>query len=115
MVALPVESPVTRPVAGFTDAVPGVLLVHVPPAIPLVLSWTVEAGHNVEDPLMVPAFAFGLTVMVNVTGKPVQVLSMGVTVIVAVNGAKLLFVAVNAPIFPVPLRPKPIFTELFQL
>ena len=115
MVALPAESPVTRPVAGFTDAVPGVLLVHIPPAIPLVLSWTVEAGHNVEDPLMVPAFAFGLTVMVNVIAVPKQPFSDGVTVTVAVNGAKLLFAAVNAPIFPVPLRPKPTFTELLQL
>lgn len=91
------------------------LLVHVPPAIPLVLSWTVEPGHKVEAPLMVPALALGLIVTVNVVGTPLQLFNDGVTVTVATNGLKLLFCAVNAPILPVPLRPKPTFTELLQL
>ena len=63
---------------------------------------------------MVPAFALGLMVTVNVTGVPGQPPNDGVTVTVAVNGLKLLLVAVNALIFPVPLMPKPTFTELFQ-
>jgi hypothetical protein len=81
----------------------------------LVLSWAVKFGHKVEDPLMVPALAFGLTVAVKLIGEPSQPFSDGVTVTVATNGLKLLLVAVNAPILPVPLRPKPIFTELVQL
>ena len=64
---------------------------------------------------MVPAFALGLMVTVNVTGVPAHPPNAGVTVTVAVNGLKLLLVAVNALIFPVPLMPKPTFTELFQL
>ena len=39
----------------------------------------------------------------------------GVTVTVATNGLKLLLVAVNAPIFPLPFTPKPTFTVLVQL
>jgi hypothetical protein len=69
----------------------------------------------VEDPLMVPAFALGLMVTVNITGAPGQPFSAGVTVTVAVKGLKLLLVAVKAPILPVPLMPKPTFTELLQL
>ena len=115
IVALPAVCPVTRPVPGSTVAIEGVLLDHVPPAIPLVLNCDVEPGHKVEVPLIVPALAPGLTVTVNVIGEPVHPFNAGVTVTVAVNGLKLLFVAVNAPIFPLPFRPKPTFTELVQL
>ena len=101
--------------AGFTDATDGVLLVHTPPAIPLVLNCAFKPEHKVEDPLMVPALALGLTVTVNVTGKPVQPFNDGVTVTVAINGLKLLLVAVNAPMLPLPLRPNPTFTELDQM
>lgn len=113
--ALPAPLAVTNPVAGFTDATEGVLLDHVPPASPLVLSWAVKPGHSVEKPLMVPEFALGLTVTVNVVGEPAHPFNDGVTVTVATSGLKLLFAAVNDGIFPVPLRPKPTFTELFQL
>ena len=64
---------------------------------------------------MVPAFALGLMVTVNVTGAPGQPFSAGVTVTVAVKALKLLLVAVKAPILPVPLMPKPTFTDLLQL
>lgn len=115
MVAVPVALADTRPVAGFTDATDGVLLVHAPPAVPLVLNWAVKPGHKMEDPLMVPALAFGLTVAVNVIGKPAHPFNDGVTVTIAVNGLKLLFAAVNAPILPAPLIPKPTFTELVHV
>ena len=86
-----------------------------PPAIPVVLNWLVEPGHKMEDPLIVPEFTFGLTVTVNVIGKPVQPFAIAVTVTVAVNGVKLLFAVVNALIFPVPFKPNPTFTELLQV
>jgi len=58
----------------------------------------------------------GFTVIVNVTGVPVQVspplLKLGVIVIVAVTGAVPVFVAVKAPILPVPLAPSPMLVLL---
>ena len=108
--------PVTRPVPGSTDAIAGVLLVQVPPVTPLVLNWVVAPAHMTEDkPVMVPALGLGLMVIVNVVGVPVQPLTEAVTLTVVVNGLKLLFVAVNAAIFPVPFRPKPTFTELVHV
>lgn len=50
----------------------------------------------------------GFTVMVNVIGVPEQPLAVGVTVIVAVKGALVLFTAVKAGKLPVPLAAKPI-------
>ena len=42
-------------------------------------------------------------------------LNVGVTVIVAVTGPVVLFFAVKAPIFPLPLNPKPTSLVLDQL
>jgi hypothetical protein len=50
----------------------------------------------------------GFTVMVKVEGVPGQVPEKGVTVIVAVIGEVVLFVAVNEGILPEPLAPRPI-------
>lgn len=59
----------------------------------------------------------GFTVMVKVTGVPVQVVpplvKLGVTVIVAVTGAVPVLVAVNEAILPVPLAARPIEVVLF--
>jgi len=55
----------------------------------------------------------GLTVMVNVCGVPGQPAADGVTVIVAVTGALLVLIAVNAGIFPLPEAAKPIDVLLF--
>ena len=55
----------------------------------------------------------GLTVMVNVSGMPGQPAADGVTVIVAVTGALLVLIAVNAGIFPLPEAAKPIDVLLF--
>ena len=46
--------------------------------------------------------------MVKVKAVPVQLLAVGVTVMVAVTGVSVAFVAVNELIFPVPLAAKPI-------
>ena len=54
----------------------------------------------------------GVTVIVNVVGEPVQVVPplvyVGVTVIVAVTGAVVVFTAVKEGILPVPLAARPI-------
>ena len=55
----------------------------------------------------------GLTVMVNVCGMPGQPAADGVTVIVAVTGALVALMAVNAGIFPLPEAAKPIDALLF--
>ena len=56
--------------------------------------------------------AVGNTVIVNVIGVPVQLTApfviTGVTVIVAVIGADVVFVAVNDAMLPLPLAAKPI-------
>ena len=61
--------------------------------------------------------AVGLTVMVNVFDGPEQVVppfvNVGVTVIVATNGALVVLVAVKLAILPVPLPANPIAGILF--
>ena len=49
-----------------------------------------------------------MTVIVYVDGVPRKPFTVGVTVIVAVIGDAVVFVAVNAGTFPVPLAAKPI-------
>lgn len=56
----------------------------------------------------------GLTVMVKVWAVPAHPSNAGVTVIVAVTGALVLFVAVNDGILPVPDAPSPIDVLLFD-
>ena len=55
----------------------------------------------------------GLTVIVKVVGVPGHPFSIGVTVIVAIKGAPVEFVAVKALIVPVPLAASPIPVVLF--
>ena len=52
--------------------------------------------------------AVGLTVMVNVVGVPWHPFADGVTVIVAVAGEVVAFVAANDGTFPEPLAARPI-------
>ncbi len=61
MVAVPVLTPVTTPLA-FTVATAVLPLVHVPPASPLLVKVVVVPIHTDPVPLIVPALAFGLTV-----------------------------------------------------
>ena len=51
--------------------------------------------------------AFGLTVIVNVIGAPVQPLAVGVTVIVPLIAVTPALVAVKLGILPVPDAPRP--------
>ena len=55
--------------------------------------------------------------MVNVIGVPVQLtpplVITGVTVIVAVTGTDVLFIAINEAMFPLPLAANPIEGVLF--
>jgi hypothetical protein len=57
--------------------------------------------------------AVGLTVIVNVVGVPVHPFAEGVTVIVAVIGEVVAFVAVNAGTLPEPLAASPMAVLLF--
>jgi hypothetical protein len=61
MVAVPVPVPKTTPFAS-TIAIAALLVLHTPPAVPLVLKLIVELVHTLEGPLMVPALEAGLTV-----------------------------------------------------
>ena len=58
----PAANAVTSPVAGFTLATPVFVLLHVPPAVPLLLYVVVVPIHNGDVPVTVPAVTFGLTV-----------------------------------------------------
>ena len=58
----------------------------------------------------------GLTVIVNVSATPAQLFADGVTMIVAVTAVVPVFVAVNAPMLPVPVADRPIAVfEFVQL
>lgn len=50
----------------------------------------------------------GFTVIVNVTGGPIQFAAHGVTVIVAIAGVSAVLTAANDSILPLPLAPRPI-------
>ena len=54
----------------------------------------------------------GLTIILKVEAVPAQPLEVGVTVMVAVTGAFVAFVAVKALIFPVPVAFNPIVESL---
>jgi hypothetical protein len=62
-----------------------------------------------------PTLAVGLTVIVNVTGVPLQPVpvTIGVTVIVAVTGTLLVFTAVKLGMLPVPDAASPMLGVLF--
>ena len=61
--ALPAPVPVTTPVVAFTNAIPELLLLQVPPLLPFVVRLRVDPVHTAAPPLIVPAFKTGFTVM----------------------------------------------------
>ena len=63
MVALPAVIPVTNPELISTVAMAGALLVQVPPLFPLEVTAKLPPIHTVAEPLMVPAFSTGFTVI----------------------------------------------------
>ena len=69
---------------------------------------TVLSIHSTTLAKVLVTAGVGFTVIVNVTGVPAQPFAEGVTVTVAVTGALVVFVAVNAVISPEPLAAKPI-------
>ena len=69
-----------------------------------------DPAHAVNVP---PIVGVGFTVIVKFCGVPVQPFKVGVTVMVAVTGEAVAFVAVNTAMFPVPLAPSPIDVVLF--
>jgi hypothetical protein len=50
----------------------GLLLVHMPPGVPLVIRLIVEPIHTEDGPLMVPALAAGLTSMLKIVAAVPQ-------------------------------------------
>ena len=62
MVEVPAATPVTTPVAAFTDATAGLLLLQVPPPVPLLVKVVDKPAHTDAAPLMVPALASAFTV-----------------------------------------------------
>jgi hypothetical protein len=94
----------TRPIDGSE-----LVQVYVAPAGVLVklAAGTVALLHTVIFAGTVTV-AVGFTVIVYVTGDPVQPLAVAVTAMVAVNGEEVVLVAVNAAILPMPLAARPI-------
>lgn len=72
MVAVPGPTPSTAPFTSI-NAIPGLLLLHEPPGVPLVMRLIVEPAHTDEGPLIVPALAAGLTVTLYVANDDPQV------------------------------------------
>ncbi len=64
MFAVPALTAVTSPLAAFTVATAVLVLLHAPPASPLLLYVAVAPIHNGVVPLTVPALALALTVKV---------------------------------------------------
>ena len=62
MTDVPALIALTTPVVASTVATAGLLLLHDPPASPLLLYVADEPIQSGEEPLTVPALAFGLTV-----------------------------------------------------
>lgn len=62
MVVVPCATPVTTPVAASTVAIPGAVLLHVPPLFPLELKLMVDETQTADKPLMAPASGSEFTV-----------------------------------------------------
>ena len=75
---------------------------------PVALSVVVPLDKIVEGIAVAVITGVGLTVMVYVTDGPLHAPNVGVTVIVAVIGDPVEFVATNEGTFPVPLAARPI-------
>ena len=60
---LPAETPITTPLAAFTVAAAGLLLLQVPLMVPLLVSVVDKPVHTVVAPLIVPAFGTAFTVI----------------------------------------------------
>jgi len=109
------EAILPEPLAA--NPIDGVLLVqlnvNVPPVVGL-LKFTAAVGVPLHRVWLATAFTtgVGLTVIVNVTGAPTQVipplLKLIVTVIVATTGALVAFVALKESMSPVPAAGNPI-------
>ena len=70
---VPAVNAVTRPLAAFTEATAGTVLLHVPPAVPLLVYVAVVPTHSGEVPLTVPALTVGdntVSVLNDDTGLP---------------------------------------------
>ena len=67
--AVPNEPPVTTPVVAFTEAIPTLLLDHVPPGVPW-LSEVVEPIQVVNEPTIGPGDV--TTFMVCITVQPAK-------------------------------------------
>ena len=72
IVVVPAPVAVTTPDEAFTVATAVLLLLHDPPASPLLVYVAVAPIQSGDVPVTVPAFAFGLTVSVlnELTGLP---------------------------------------------
>ncbi|MNX85415.1 hypothetical protein D3C86_1172510 [compost metagenome] len=111
MVTDPAEIPFTKPVALIV-ATAGLEETHgfAVAGVPLPVNCVVKPAQAVNTPLIVGE---GLTTIVKFCGLPLQLFNTGVTVIVAVIEDPVAFNAVNAPMLPEPLAPKPIEGVLF--
>ena len=94
--------------AGFVVKLLGIHKYVVPTIVLVTSNETAAPEQIVAGVALETKTGFGLTVMVQLDGVPMQPLMVGVTVMVAVMGALVALVAVNEGIFPVPFAPKPI-------
>ena len=89
IVVVPVDSAVTAPVEEFTEATPGLLLLHDPPPSPSLLYVAVDPIQSGDVPLTVPALALGSTVntLDELKGALHPVLTVYVIVVVPAESA----------------------------
>jgi len=86
----------------------------VPGTVPVNVTAVVDAPLQTDWLATAATVAVGLTVIVKLTGTPAQAPgAVGVTVIVALIGAVVAFVAVKLAMLPVPLAANPIAVLLF--
>lgn len=71
MVAAPAPIPNTTPFTS-TIAAAGLLVLHEPPEVPLLMRLIVEPAHTDDGPLIVPALATGLTLTLKVVNDDPQ-------------------------------------------
>ena len=78
ILVVPAVNDVTRPLAAFTDATAGTVLLQLPPAVPLLVYVAVAPIQSGDVPLTAPAVTFGLTVKVlnAETGLPQPLLTV---------------------------------------
>lgn len=117
MSVVPADTAVTNPVA-LTVATVVFVLLHVPPALPVVVKLEVDPADRGDVPVTVPAFGLAFTVTNACIGGPVQAVlplaKIGIIVKVTVTAAAVVFVSVPL-MLPLPFAAIPVTEAVLSL